>query len=157
MHQYLSTCQWSTIRCVHKCFIVGTWWCAYTERAGSSLASCQLRIHEVNYTTHDLELVAVVFSLKVWRHYLYGETFELFTDHKSLKYLFTQQDLNMRQHRWMELIKDYDFVLQYHPGKANTVADALSLKRRTRFQVVKTRGSLWCCRITSSILKLLGF
>src|SRR5580765_777218 len=89
-------------------------------------ASRQLKTHERNYPTHDLELAAVVFALKIWRHYLYGTTFTIFSDHKSLKYLFDQKDLNMRQRRWMEFIKDYDFTLQYHPGKANVVADALS-------------------------------
>ena len=74
-------------------------------------ASRQLKVHEKNYPTHDLELAAVVFALKIWRHYLYGEKFELFSDHKSLKYLFSQKELNMRQRRWMELIKDYDFTL----------------------------------------------
>ena len=89
-------------------------------------ASRQLKVHEKNYPTHDLELGAVVFALKVWRHYLYGAQFEVFTDHKSLKYIFTQQDLNLRQRRWLEFIKDYDFSIAYHPGKANVVADALS-------------------------------
>lgn len=93
-----------------------------------SYASRQLRIHEKNYPTHDLELAAVVFVLKVWRHYLYGSRFEVFSDHKSLKYLFDQKELNMRQRRWLELLKDYDFGLNYHPGKANVVADALSRK-----------------------------
>jgi hypothetical protein len=91
-------------------------------------ASRQLRIHEKNYPTHDLELAAVVFVLKIWRHYLYGSRFEVFSDHKSLKYLFDQKELNMRQRRWLELLKDYDFGLNYHPGKANVVADALSRK-----------------------------
>ena len=91
-------------------------------------ASRQLRPHEENYPTHDLELAAVVFALKLWRHYLYGETFEIFTDHQSLKYIFTQKDLNLRQRRWIEYLKDYDFTLQYHPGKVNVVADALSRK-----------------------------
>jgi len=91
-------------------------------------ASRQLRIHERNYPTHDLELAAVVFVLKIWRHYLYGSKFEVFSDHKSLKYLFDQKELNMRQRRWLELLKDYDFSLNYHPGKANVVADALSRK-----------------------------
>ena len=89
-------------------------------------ASRQLKVHEKNYPTHDLELGAVVFALKVWRHYLYGAQFEVFTDHKSLKYIFTHQDLNLRQRRWLEFIKDYDFSIAYHPGKANVVADSLS-------------------------------
>ena len=91
-------------------------------------ASRQLKPYEVNYPTHDLELAAVIFALKIWRHYLYGETCDIFTDHKSLKYIFTQKELNMRQRRWLELLKDYDARIQYHPGKANVVADALSRK-----------------------------
>ncbi|KAI3770813.1 hypothetical protein L6452_01957 [Arctium lappa] len=89
-------------------------------------ASRQLKIHEQNYPTHDLELAAVVFALKLWRHYLYGMRCTLYTDHKSLKYVFDQKELNMRQRRWLELLKDYDCELLYHPGKANVVADALS-------------------------------
>ena len=73
---------------------------------------------------------AIVFDLKIWRHYLYGEQFKVFLDFKSLKYIFTQRELNMRQRRWMEYLEDYDFTLQYHPGKANVVADALSRKSR---------------------------
>src|SRR5207247_8930315 len=84
------------------------------------------RRHEQNYPTHDLELAAVVHALKIWRHYLIGKRTELYTDHKSLKYIFTQSDLNLRQRRWLELIKDYDLGINYHPGKANVVADALS-------------------------------
>ncbi|KAK9110556.1 hypothetical protein Sjap_018616 [Stephania japonica] len=80
-------------------------------------ASRQLKVHERNYPTHDLELAAIVFALKIWRHHLYGVRFELFTDHKSLKYLFTQRELNLRQRRWLEFLKDYDFSLEYHPGK----------------------------------------
>nr|GFB37503.1 zinc finger, CCHC-type, retrotransposon Gag domain protein [Tanacetum cinerariifolium] len=91
-------------------------------------ASRQLKPYEVNYPTHDLELAAVVFALKIWRHYLYGESCDIFTDHKSLKYIFTQRELNMRQRRWLELLKDYDTDIQYHPGKANVMADALSRK-----------------------------
>lgn len=91
-------------------------------------ASRQLRPHEKNYPTHDLELAAIVFALKIWRHYLYGSRFDVFSDHKSLKYLFDQKELNMRQRRWMEFINDYEFQLMYHPGKANVVADALSRK-----------------------------
>ena len=91
-------------------------------------ASRQLKKHELNYPTYDLELAAVIFALKTWRHYLYGATCQIFTDHKSLKYLFTQKELNLRQRRWMELLKDYDCTIDYHPGKANVVADALSRK-----------------------------
>ncbi|KAL0546711.1 hypothetical protein IC582_016623 [Cucumis melo] len=91
-------------------------------------ASRQLKSHEQNYPTHDLELAVVVFALKIWRHYLYGEKIQIFTDHKSLKYFFTQKELNMRQRRWLELVKDYDCEILYHPGKANVVADALSRK-----------------------------
>ena len=91
-------------------------------------ASRQLRSHEVNYPTHDLELAAVVHALKIWRHYLIGNRCEIYTDHKSLKYIFTQPDLNLRQRTWLELIKDYNIGVNYHPGKANVVADALSRK-----------------------------
>jgi hypothetical protein len=88
--------------------------------------SRQLKKHEGNYPTHDLELAVVVFALKSWRHYLYGESCDIYTDHMSLKYIFTQKELNLRPCRWLELIKDYDLSIQYHPGKANVVADALS-------------------------------
>ena len=91
-------------------------------------ASRQLRKHELNYPTHDLELAAVVHALKIWRHYLIGHKSDIYTDHKSLKYIFTQSDLNMRQRRWLELIKDYDLEVHYHPGKANVIVDALSRK-----------------------------
>jgi hypothetical protein len=91
-------------------------------------ASRALRPHEKNYPTHDLELAAVVHTLKLWRHYLMGNHYNIYTDHKSLKYIFTQTDLNIRQRRWLELIKDYDLEVHYHPGKANVVADALSRK-----------------------------
>ena len=89
-------------------------------------ASRQLKKHEENYPTHDLELVAGVFALNIWRHYLYGVPCRIFTDHKSLQYIFTKKELNLRQRRWLELIKDYDCTIEYHPGKANFVADALS-------------------------------
>ncbi|KAA0051925.1 pol protein [Cucumis melo var. makuwa] len=91
-------------------------------------ASRQLKSHEQNYPTHDLELAAVVFALKIWRHYLYREKIQIYTDHKSLKYFFTQKEFNMRQRRWLELVKDYDCEILYHPGKANVVANALSRK-----------------------------
>ena len=90
--------------------------------------SRQLKNHEQNYPTHNMELTVVVFASKIWRHYLYGEEFKVYSDHKSLKYIFTQRDLNMRQRKWMEFLEDYDFTLHYHPGKANVVADALSRK-----------------------------
>ncbi|GJR92171.1 putative reverse transcriptase domain-containing protein [Tanacetum coccineum] len=93
-------------------------------------ASRQLKIHEKNYTTHDLELGAVVFALKIWRHYLYGTKCVVFTDHKSLQHILDQKDLNMRQRRWIELLSDYDCEIRYHPGKANVIADALSRKER---------------------------
>ncbi|GJV49795.1 putative reverse transcriptase domain-containing protein [Tanacetum coccineum] len=93
-------------------------------------ASRQLKIHEKNYTTHDLELGAVVFALKIWRHYLYGTKCTVFTDHKSLQHILNQKELNMRQRRWLELLSDYDCDIRYHPGKANVVADALSRKER---------------------------
>ncbi|XP_048628720.1 uncharacterized protein LOC125599496, partial [Brassica napus] len=92
-------------------------------------ASKQLRKHEVNYLTHDLEMAAVIFALRIWRSYLYGEKIQVFTDHKSLKYLFTQPDLNLRQRRRMEFVADYDMQILYHPGKANVVADALSRRK----------------------------
>ena len=90
-----------------------------------------MKPHEQNYPTHDLELAAVVFTLKIWRHYLYGEKCRIFTNHKNLKYLLTHKELNLRQCRWLELFKDYDCIIDYHPGKANVVVDALS--RRTIF------------------------
>jgi hypothetical protein len=91
-------------------------------------ASCQLKPYKQNCPTHDLKLATIVFVLKIWRHYLYGERCEIYTDHKSFKYFFTQKGLKKRQRRWLELIKDYDCEINYHPGKANVVADALSRK-----------------------------
>ncbi|KAG8496934.1 hypothetical protein CXB51_008104 [Gossypium anomalum] len=82
-------------------------------------ASRQLKPHEKNYPNHDLELAALVFALKIWRHYLFGERCHVYSDHKSLKYLITQKDLNLRQKCWLELLKDYEFVINYHPRKAN--------------------------------------
>ncbi|GJU99121.1 putative reverse transcriptase domain-containing protein [Tanacetum coccineum] len=95
-------------------------------------ASKQLKIHEKNYTTHDLELGAVVFALKTWRHYLYGTKSVIYTDHKSLQHIFDQKELNMRQRRWIELFSDYECEIRYHPGKANMVADALSRKEQVK-------------------------
>ncbi|KAJ3704277.1 hypothetical protein LUZ61_007982 [Rhynchospora tenuis] len=102
-------------------------------------ASRQLRPHEKNYPTHDLELAAVIFALKLWRHYLYGEKCQIFTDHQSLKYVFTQKELNLRQRRWLELMKDYDLELVYHPGKSNVVADALSRKNHENLATLITQ------------------
>jgi hypothetical protein len=98
----------------------------------------------VNYPTHDLELAVVVHALKIWRHYLMGKSYELYTDHKSLKYIFTQSNLNLRQRRWLELIKDYDIGINYHPGKANVVADALSRRSHANHLVVKSISSELC-------------
>nr|GEZ96887.1 hypothetical protein [Tanacetum cinerariifolium] len=97
-----------------------------------SYASCQLKIHEENYTTHDLELSAVVFALKIWRHYLYRTKCTVFTNHKSLQHILDQKELNMRQRRWLELLSYYDCEIRYYPGKANVVADALSMKERIK-------------------------
>jgi hypothetical protein len=107
-------------------------------------ASRQLRRHEEHYPTHDLELAAVVHALKIWRHYLLGNICHIYTDHKSLKYIFTQSELNMRQRRWLELIKDYELEIHYHPGKANVVADALSRKVSCHCLTVKTSDNTLC-------------
>ena len=93
---------------------------AYTSR--------QLKPYEKNYLAHDLELAAVVFALKIWRHYLYGIPCKVYTNYQSLKFIFTQKELNLRQRHWLKLLKDYDLQIQYHPGKANVVADAPSRK-----------------------------
>ena len=92
-----------------------------------SYASRQLKVHEKNYPMHDLEHAAVVFALKIWRHYLYEVHVDVFNDHKSHQYLFTQKELNFYQRRWLEFLKDYDMSVHYHPGKANVVADALTI------------------------------
>ena len=105
-------------------------------------ASRQLKPHEKNYPTHDWELAVIVFALKIWRHYLYGEKCFIYTDHKSLKYLPSQRELNLRQRRWMELIKDYDCVIDYHQGKANVVADALSRKTMQTLRTLNAHLSL---------------
>ena len=105
-------------------------------------ASRELKPHEKNYPTHDLELAAIVFALKIWRYYLYGEKCFIYIDHKSLKYLPSQRELNLRQRRWMELIKDYDCVIEYHPRKANVVADALSRKTMQTLRTLNSHLSL---------------
>ena len=105
-------------------------------------ASKQMKPHEQNYLTHDLELAAVVFVLKIWPHYLYGEKCRISTDHKSLKYLLTWKELNLRQRRWLELFKDYDCIIDYHPGKSNVVADSLS---RKTISVLSLKHFIWIC------------
>ncbi|KAA0067515.1 ty3-gypsy retrotransposon protein [Cucumis melo var. makuwa] len=95
-----------------------------------------LKSHEQSYPTHDLELAAEVFALEIWRHYLYSDKIQIFTDHKSLKYFFTQKELSMRQRRWLKLVKDYDCEILYHPGKANMVADALNRKPTLRQRII---------------------
>ncbi|GJZ63102.1 retrotransposon protein, putative, ty3-gypsy subclass [Tanacetum coccineum] len=109
-------------------------------------ASRYLKPYEVNYPTHDSELAAVVFALMIWRHYLYGETCDIFSDHKSLKYIFTQKELNIKQRRWLELFKNHDENIQYHPGKANVVADTLS---RKNYEIMA------CLKIQPEIIKYL--
>ena len=115
---------------------------AVYERSGLRLST--VKNHEQSYPTHDMEQAAIVFALKIWHYYLYGEQFEVFLDHKSLKYIFTQWDLNMRQRIWMKYLEDYDFTLHYrdhyHPGKANVVADALVRKSRGVLTSVDARG-----------------
>jgi hypothetical protein len=106
----------------------------------AAYASRQLRKYEEKYPTHDLELAAVVHALKIWRHYIIGKRCEVYSDHKSLKYIFTQPDLNLRQQRWLELIKDYDLGINYHPGTTNVIADALS--RRSHVNMLGTRELL---------------
>jgi hypothetical protein len=101
-----------------------------------SYSSRHLRCHEENYLTHDLELAAVVMALRTWRHYLLGNEVHIYTDHKSLKYIFTQPNLNMRRKTWLELIKDYELEVHYHSGKVNVVADTLSRKAHCNYLLV---------------------
>ncbi|GJR63985.1 putative reverse transcriptase domain-containing protein [Tanacetum coccineum] len=117
-------------------------------------ASRQLKPNEENYTTHDLELGAVVFALKIWRHYLYGTKCTVFTDHKSLQHILDQKELNMRQRRWLELLADYDCEIHYHLGKANVVADALSQKERIKPLRVRSLVMTIHPKLPSQILKV---
>jgi hypothetical protein len=119
-------------------------------------ASRQLGKHEVNYLTHDLELAAVVHALKIWRHYLMGKRCELYTDHKSLKYIFTRSNLNIRQRRWLELIKDYDHRINYHPGKANVVDDALSCRSHVSRLVVDSMPFELCEEFSKLNLRIVA-
>ncbi|GKA06130.1 putative reverse transcriptase domain-containing protein [Tanacetum coccineum] len=109
------------------------------EKLGKVIAyaSRQLKIHEKNYTTHDLELGAVVFAFKTWRHYLYGTKSVIYMDHKILQHIFNQKELYMRQRRWIELFSDYECEIRYHLGKANMVADALSTQERVKPRCVR--------------------
>jgi hypothetical protein len=118
-------------------------------------ASRALRPHEQNYPTRDLELAAMVHALKMWRHYLMGTHYNIFTDHKSLKYIFTQADLNMRQRRWLELIKDYDLEVHYRPGKANVVADALSQKLQCNFVMMDSRIDTLCDELSKMKIEVI--
>nr|GEV24200.1 hypothetical protein [Tanacetum cinerariifolium] len=115
-------------------------------------ASRQLKIHENNYTIYDLELGAVVFALKIWRHYLYGKTSVIYTDHKSLQHIFSQKELNMRQRRWIELFSDYDCEICYHPGKANVVADAFSRKEKLKPKRVRAMNMTFQSGIKDRIM-----
>ncbi|WVZ56670.1 hypothetical protein U9M48_007164, partial [Paspalum notatum var. saurae] len=135
LKERLTTAPVLTLPDLHKDFVVycdasrqGLGCVLMQDNKVVSYASRQLRAHEENYPTHDLELAAVVHALKIWRHYLIGKKCKIYTDHKSLKYIYTQTELNMRQRRWLELIKDYELEIHYHLGKANVVADALSRK-----------------------------
>ncbi|GJU10627.1 reverse transcriptase domain-containing protein [Tanacetum coccineum] len=115
-------------------------------------AARQLKIYEKNYTTHDLELRAVVFALKIWRHYLYGTKSIIYTDHKSLQHIFNQKELNMRQRRWIELFSNYDCKIRYHPGKENVVADALSRKERFKPNRIRAMNTTIQSTIKDKIL-----
>ncbi|GKG20444.1 putative reverse transcriptase domain-containing protein, partial [Tanacetum coccineum] len=115
-------------------------------------ASRQLKIHEQNYTTHDLEFGAIMFALKIYRHYLYGTKSVIYIDHKSLQHIFSQKELNMRQHRWIELFSDYNCENRYHLGKANVVADALSRKERVNPKRVRAMNMTLQSSIKDRIL-----
>jgi hypothetical protein len=118
--------------------------CLDARRTSYSLCFKAATPHEEHYPTHDLELAAVVHALKIWRHYLLRNTCHLYTDHKSLKYIFTQSELNMRQKRWLDLIKDYDLEIHYHLGKANVVAYALSRKTFCHCLIVRAPDTTLC-------------
>jgi ribonuclease HI len=108
--------------------------CKKDMSSPTCLTSCGT--HELNYPTHYLELAAVVHALKILRHYIMGTKCQVYTDHKILKYIFTQKDLNLRQRRWLDLIKDYDLEIHYHLVKANLVVDSLSRKEHVHVVIV---------------------
>ncbi|GKA41160.1 putative reverse transcriptase domain-containing protein [Tanacetum coccineum] len=116
-------------------------------------ASLQIKVHEKNYTTYDLELGAVVFALKCWRHYLYRMKSVIYTDHKSLQHMFDQKELNMRQRWWIDLFSDYDYEIRYHHGKANVIADALSKKEIVKLVRVRAMNMMICSDIKGKILE----
>jgi hypothetical protein len=118
-------------------------------------ASRALRPHEQNYPTHDLELSVMVHALKMWRHYLMETHCNIYTDYKSLKYIFTQADLNMRQRRWLELIKDYNLEVHYHPGKANVVADALSRKSQCNCMMMDSCINTLCDKLSKMKIEVI--
>jgi hypothetical protein len=118
-------------------------------------ASRALRNHEQNYPTYDLELAAVIDALKIWGHHLMGTKCNIYTDHKSLKYIFTQVDLNMRQRLWLELIKDYDLEVHYHRGKANVVADALSRKAHCHCLSIEVFSETLCYQMRKLNLEII--
>nr|GFA20810.1 hypothetical protein [Tanacetum cinerariifolium] len=122
----------------------------------TAYASRQLRIHEKNYKTNDLELGAIVFLVKTWRHYLYGTKSVIYTDHKSLQHIFDQNELNMRQRKWIELFSDYECEIRYHPGKANAVADALSRKERVKPRRAQAMAMTIQSRVRGMILVAQG-
>ncbi|GJX51381.1 putative reverse transcriptase domain-containing protein [Tanacetum coccineum] len=136
------------------CDVSGLGLCCVLMQGGKVIAyaSRQLKIYEKNYTTHDLELGAVVFALKIWRHYLYGTKSVIYTDHKSLQYIFSQKELNVRQRRWIELFSDYDCEIRYHPSKANIVADALSRIERVKPKSVRAMNMTLLLSIKDRIL-----
>jgi hypothetical protein len=117
-------------------------------------ASWQLRKHEKHYLTHDLELAAVVHTLKLWRHYLIGKRCKIYSSHNSLKYIFTQPDLNLRQRRRLKLIKDYDLWINYHSGKMNLVGDALNLRTYLNRLIVETMPFDLCVEMNKLNLRL---
>ncbi|GJT06953.1 putative reverse transcriptase domain-containing protein [Tanacetum coccineum] len=127
--------------------------CVFMQRGKViAYASRQLKIHEMNYMTHDLELGAVVFAIKIWRHYLYGIKSVIYTDHKSLQHIFSHKELNMRQRRWIELFSDYDCEIRYHPGKTNVVVDALRRKERVKPKRVRAMNMSLFSSIKDRIL-----